>query len=243
MRTEPSHELTTLENLLRAQWLRLRDWIDERELDRADVPSVLPGWTVAELVTHLGMAMGPLARAQPGPPDADPLTFSAYVTTYPDSADDIAERTRRLASDNRDGPLPAVERMVEDALAQLGVLHDLGADPVVTSRRGPVALSTLVLTRLLELVVHGDDLARSVGGMTPGTLGPLEPGALLVVAEALRACLAETGGPDLEVADPLAWTRLACGRVAADPTAVGAALRPRHLGDGLPEVASLLPLL
>ena len=243
MRTEPSHELATLENLLRAQWLRLRDWVDERDLALEQAPSVLPGWTVAELVAHLGMAMGALTRAQPGPPDADPLTFAAYVTTYPSTADDIAERTRALAAETRDGPLPAVEGMVADALAQLQVLRDLGADPVVAARRGPVRLSTLVLTRLLELVVHGDDLARSVGGTVPGTLGPLEPGAVEVVAEALREALVETGGPDLEVADALAWMRLACGRAPATPDAVDAALRPPHLGDGLPEVAGLLPLL
>lgn len=243
MRTEPSHELATLEHLLRAQWLRLRDWVDERDLAVSDAPSALPGWTVAELVAHLGMAMGALTRAQPGPPDAEALTFAAYVTTYPDTAEDIAERTRRLAAETRDGPLPAVERMVAEAFAQLQVLRDLGADPVVIARRGPLLLSTLVLTRLLELVVHGDDLARSVGGTAPGTLGPLEPGALQVVAEALREALVETGGPDLDVVDALAWTRLACGRVPATADAVGAALRPRHLGDGLPEVAGLLPLL
>lgn len=243
MRTEPSHELATLENLLRAQWLRLRDWVDERELALSDAPSALSGWTVAELVVHLGMGMGVLEGAQPGRPDAQPLSFAGYVTTYADSADDIAERTRRLASETRDGPLPAVERMVERALAQLAVLRDLGADPVVTVRRGTVRLSTLVRTRLLELVVHGDDLARSVGGTPAGTLGPLEPGAVLVVADALRETLAEVGGPDLEVADPLTWTRLACGRVPADPETVGTALRPRHLGDGLPEVTERLPLL
>lgn len=243
MRTEPSHDVAVLETLLRAQWLRLRDWIDERDLALDESPSALPGWTIGELVVHVGMAMGTLTRAQPAPPDADPLTFAAYVTTYPESADDIAERTRRLADETRDGPLPAVERMVEQALAQLVVLRDLGADPVVAARRGPVRLSTLLVTRLLELVVHGDDLVRSVGGAAPGTLGPVEPGALLVVAEALRGALVETGGPELEVADALAWTRLACGRVPVTADAVGAALRPRHLGDGLPEVAGLLPLL
>ena len=40
-------ELGILENLLRAQWLRLRDWVDERELATSDAPSVLDGWTVA----------------------------------------------------------------------------------------------------------------------------------------------------------------------------------------------------
>lgn len=242
MRTEPSQELVTLEDLLRAQWLRLRDWVDENELAHSGAPSVLPGWTVAELVAHIGMAMGPLTRAQPAP-GGQPRSFAAYVTTYPDSAGDIAERTRRLAADTRDGPLPAVERMVADGLAQLGVLRGLGADPVVTSRRGPVRLSTLVLTRLLELVVHGDDLARSVSGDTPPTLGPLEPGALQVVADALQDALRETGGPELDVADPLAWVRLACGRVHPTADAVATALRTRHPGDGLPEVADLLPLL
>lgn len=243
MRTDPSQELVTLENLLRAQWLRLRDWIDERELAHSAAPSVLPGWTVAELVAHVGMAMGPVSNAQPAPPDAEPLTFAGYVTTYPASATDIAERTRRLADDTRDGPLPAVERMVEEALSHLVVLRDLGPDPVVTSKRGPVRLTTLVLTRLLELVVHGDDLARSAPGGAPATLGPLEPGALQVVAEALREALAETGGPDLEVVDALAWVRLACGRAPATADAVTAALRTRHLGDSLPAVADLLPLL
>lgn len=242
MRTEPSHELTTLENLCRAQWLRLRDWVDDRDLALSDAPSALAGWTCAELVVHLGLAMGALTRAQPAPSDAEPLTFARYVSGYPADAEGIAERTRDVAREHRDGPLPTVERQVEEAFAQLGVLRDLGADPVVVTRRGPVRLSTLVLTRLVELVVHGDDLVRSVGGAAAGS-GPLEPGAVAVVAEELRAALVERGGPDLEVADPQAWMRLACGRVACDTEAVRAALRPRNLGDGLPEVTHLLPLL
>ncbi|NLE70914.1 MAG: hypothetical protein GX609_02295 [Actinomycetales bacterium] len=66
---------------------------------------------------------------------------------------------------------------------------------------------------------------------------------MTVVAEALRDVLVERGGPDLEVADPLAWLRVACGRVPADAEAVRAALQPRHTADGLPEIASYLPLL
>lgn len=235
-------DLVTLENLLRAQWLRLRDWVDEQELATSEAPSVLSGWTVAELVAHLGLAMGALTRAQPAPPGAEPATFAEHVASYPGRADEIADRTRDLAREHRDGPLPAVERMVEDAFAQLGVLRDLGADPVVLARRGPLRLSTLVLTRLLELVVHGDDLVRSLGTVPPGS-GPLEPGAVAVVADELRGVLTERGGPDLEVADPLAWVRLACGRVAPDGAAVRAALRPRHTADGLPEIGAYLPLL
>lgn len=242
MHTTPAHDPATLEHLLRAQWLRLRDWVDDRELALSDAPSVLDGWTCAELVAHLGLAMGALTRAQPADPGTEALTLARYVSGYPADAEQISERTRDAARETRDGPLPAVERQVEEAFAQLGVLRGLGADPVVRARRGPVRLSTLVITRLVELVVHGDDLARSVGGSAPGA-GPLEPGAVAVVAEALRAALVERGGPDLDVVDPVAWMRLACGRVPADAGAVRAALEPRHLGDGLPEVAHLLPLL
>lgn len=235
-------ELLTLENLLRAQWLRLRDWIDERELAVDESASVLPDWTVAELVGHLGLAMAALTRAQPTPPDARPVPLAQYVGAYPGRAPQIADSTREFASEHRDDLLGAVERLTEQAFAQLGVLRALGPDPVVAGRRGPLLLSTFVLTRLIELVVHADDLARSVGPDVTGP-APLEPGAVAVVAEALRAALVERGGPDLEVVDPLAWTRLACGRIPADADAVHAALRPRNTADGLPELGAYLPLL
>jgi hypothetical protein len=113
---------------------------------------------------------------------------------------------------------------------------------VVIGRRGPILLSTMLTTRLLELVVHGDDLVRSVLRTAPGDLGPLEPGAVTVVAEVLRDLLVERRGPDLDVVDPLAWIRLACGRVPLG-TNVPAALRPSHTGDSLPELGRYLPLL
>ena len=242
METPHATDLVTLEHLLRAQWLRLRDWVDERDLGHSGTPSVLAGWTVAELVAHLGKAMTTLTHAQPAEAGAEPMDLAAYVSGYARSAESIAEDTRRLAEEHRDGPLPAVDRMAEQAFAQLGVLRDLGRDPVVQARRGPVRLSTLVVTRLVELVVHGDDLVRST--RTAGTAaGPLEPGAVGVVAEALLGVLVDRGGPALEVVDPLAWVRLACGRVPADAVAVRSALRPQHPADGLPEVAAWLPLL
>jgi hypothetical protein len=101
----------------------------------------------------------------------------------------------------------------------------------------------MLTTRLLELVVHGDDLVRSVLRTAPGDLGPLEPGAVTVVAEVLRDVLVERNGPALDVADPLTWIRLACGRVPLDTVSVPAALRPAHTGDSLPELGRYLPLL
>ena len=72
-------ELVALENLLRAQWLRLRDWVDRLELSVDTEPSVLAGWTVAELVAHLGRGLGPLAEAQPAPPGTVPLLSLIHI--------------------------------------------------------------------------------------------------------------------------------------------------------------------
>ncbi len=236
-------ELVALENLLRAQWLRLRDWVDRLDLAVDTEPSVLAGWTVAELVAHVGRAMDALTPAQPAAPGTVPLTLAEYVGTYPGRAADIQETTRQIAAQIAHDPLPAVERMAEAAFAQLSVLRDLGADPVVQARRGPVLLSTMVTSRLLELVVHADDLVRSTRLVAPGDPGPLEAGAVAVVADALLDVLVDRGGWAVEVVDPIAWLRLACGRVPLDARTLPAALQPAHTGDSLPDLGTYLPLL
>jgi len=236
-------ELVALENLLRAQWLRLRDWVDRLDLAVDTEPSVLAGWTVAELVAHVGRAMDALTPAQPAAPGTVPLTLAEYVGAYPGRAADIQETTRQIAAQIAHDPLPAVERMAEAAFAQLSVLRDLGADPVVQARRGPVLLSTMVTSRLLELVVHADDLVRSTRLVTPGDPGPLEAGAVAVVADALLDVLVDRGGWAVEVVDPIAWLRLACGRVPLDARTLPAALQPAHTGDSLPDLGTYLPLL
>lgn len=236
-------EVLELERLLRAQWLRLRDWVERLELAVDTEPSVLSGWTVAELVAHLGRCFHPLATAQPVPPGAVPMTLAEYVGTYPGRADEIRETVQDLAREIADDPLPAVERMADAAFAQLGQLRDLGPDPVVQARRGPVLLSTMITSRLLELVVHADDLVRSTRLVTPGDPGPLEAGAVAVVADALLDVLVARGGWRVEVVDAVGWLRLACGRVPLEPAALHAALQPAHTGDSLPDVGRLLPLL
>ena len=236
-------EVLDLEHLLRAQWLRLRDWVDRLDLAVDTEPSVLNGWTVAELVAHLGRSLDALTTAPPSPPGPVPLTLAEYVGTYPDRAEEIRDATRDIAATIAHDPLPAVERMAEAAFAQLGQLRDLGPDPVVQARRGPVLLSTMVTSRLLELVVHADDLVRSTRLLAQGDPGPIEAGALAVVADALLDVLQDRGGWSVEVVDPVAWLRLACGRVPFAPDAVHAALRPVHTGDSLPDLGRSLPLL
>lgn len=232
-------DLTTADRLLRAQWLRLREWLEELDSDSTEAPSVLTGWRVADLVAHLGRGLEPLAAAQPAAPGTAPVRFADYVGTYAERAETIDETTRGLAAEIAGDPLPALDRIADAAFAQLHDLRAAGPDPVVLGRVAPLLLSDMVLTRLLELVVHGDDLDRSLPHV-PGDV--VLDDALAVVAEALLRVLLEGGGWSLEVVDARTWVRLACGRLPADPATVGAALRPVHTSESLPELGDHLPL-
>jgi uncharacterized protein (TIGR03083 family) len=233
-------DLATTDRLLRAQWLRLREWLDELDDDATRAPSVLPGWTVAELVAHLGRVMDALAVTQPADGDAQPVSLGRYLGFAAERAERIDTITRELAQEIAADPLAALDRHADDAFAQLHGLRALAADPVVRTRVADIRLSDLLTSRLLELVVHGDDLDRSLPAV-PGDIVLDE--ALGVVSEALLEVLTEKGGWELEVVEPRAWVRLACGRTPLDPNTIGAALRPRYTSDATPDLAGLLPLI
>jgi len=236
--------LTEASTALHAQWSRLRTWVGEVvDDDVAAAPSVLDGWTVAELVAHLGRAMDALAFCTPSPAGTVPLSLAEYLGTYVARATDIAETTRQLATEISGDPLRWVDARAAAAFAQLEELgpHDL----VVEARRGPVLLSTMTASRVIELVVHADDLARSVRRAPGAGSGPdpLDPGALRLVADTLLAIVVARGGWDLEVADERRWVRLAAGRTAYDVDELADALHARYTSEGVPDLGRMLPVL
>lgn len=233
-------DLATTDRLLRAQWLRLREWLDQLDDDATAAASVLPGWTVAELVAHVGRGLDALAVTQPADDDAHPVGLGAYLALAGERAASIDAITRRLAREVAADPLAALDRHAEDAFAQLQTLRALASDPVVRTRVADLRLSELALSRLVELVVHGDDLDRSLPDQ-PGDIVLDE--ALAVVADALLQVVTDRGGWELEVVEPRAWVRLACGRTPLDADAVGAAVRPRYTSDSTPDLTGVLPIL
>ena len=200
-----------METLLRDQWAGLRSWLDEVDVERHGArPSGLPAWTVRELVVHLGFGIVMLDEVSATPPDAVPLPLGEYVARYRPAAPVIATATRDLAAGTQSA-LAGIDALASRAWAAL----DRGLPPVVLGRRGPLAREDFVLTRLIELVVHGDDLHRA---LRPEADSPLLDDAVAVVADALGRAYELRAGAAPESPDGVRWIRLATGRQrSADP--------------------------
>jgi len=138
---------------------------DDAALDR---PSPCPPWTVRELLCHVRIGVGrvPAMLAGPGPPPG-PLT-DAPGYYRPDQRFSRAVNADRIAIARRAaaaaGPAPALARDVDqawrDAWAQMCAAPQ---ERVVLTRHGDRMLLTEFLrTRVLELAVHGLDLAAGL---------------------------------------------------------------------------------
>lgn len=193
-----------LVDVLAAQWglvvsavagVRAADW--ER-------PSVLTGWRVADLAGHLLRSAHSADRLGAAPPGSTAQTVDAYVAQYADAADDIAAESVAVAAHRDVEEITALLGPAVDE--QLALLSELAARPgaerlVVEAARGPLRLPDYVATRLIEVVVHADDLARSVAGLSPATATTaattaeveqvLHRPALRVVCRTLAAVLAD----------------------------------------------------
>lgn len=225
---------------LRSQWDHLDAWLRALGPDLDDLagrPSGVDGWSLGELLSHLGRALETLAIAGPVPPGTVPLTFAEYLGTYPERAAEIDDATRAL--DRRLAPdrLGGVEDLARTALRRL---DDLQGQRVVQARRGPITLRDMVVSRVVELVVHADDLHRSLPGVVDD---PVEPAALDLVADELLHVVVVRGGWSLDVADARLWVRLATGREPYDVDRLARALEPRYTSDAVPDLGRVLPLL
>jgi hypothetical protein len=138
------------------------------------MPSVLPQMSVGALACHLGRQVVRAAELLPMATDVPPL----------ECADAHYHRAAWVRSTSPDDP--SNDRSTDDAEAALGAaaLADRSAEALETARRLLAAGTArdvvlipwqgwslrrddFLLTRMLEIVVHADDLAQSVGVRTP----------------------------------------------------------------------------
>jgi uncharacterized protein (TIGR03083 family) len=222
--------------------------------------SALPGWTVAELATHIGMVLASIPATLSQPTGDRPISLSDYLAGYRKAAGEILERDVAGAA----GRSPA------EVLADIYAQRDAAASaepPVsraVQAPRGPISPADFLVTRAIELVVHADDLSRSLPEREPVAL---DRGALRVACQALADVLAErapgrslelrvppyaavqavqgprhTRGtpPNVVETDPLTWVRLAAGRVTWAEAGQG---RSVHASGERADLAPWLPFL
>ena len=216
-----------------AQFANVRDAVRTLGPEQLALPTRLAGWTVRDLVAHIGMAVTAVHRAldQPEPAKADAVLLDWPSGTSGNAAA-IDDFTRRLAADR-----PDPDAYLADADAGLRALLDAhpGTRLLATSA-GAISLDDYLVTRAVELVVHTDDLTAAV----PGLDIPYDRQALAACTRLLADALAvkAPGGstevrvppyavvqcvegprhtrgtpPNVVETDPLTWIRLATGRL------------------------------
>ncbi|WP_042414815.1 maleylpyruvate isomerase family mycothiol-dependent enzyme [Streptacidiphilus anmyonensis] len=143
--------------------------------DAWDEPSALKGYAVSGLAGHLAGQIGVVAKVLDGPePDTEPVTLldSLLQARWLDADQDgeVHRGSRgRGAEYAAAGPQALAARTAETLDRLRRDLPRQSPQRVVQFPWGPPSLSLadLLTNRLMELVVHLDDLAVSVGVPTP----------------------------------------------------------------------------
>lgn len=234
-------------------------WLDA--LDPADFgrPSVLPGWDVHMLTAHLLLVLSGLYDRLATPTTAPPTPVAEFVTRYRRDVAAIDARTAHTAAGR-----PPAELLAGLHAAAGRPVAEISPATVVETPRGPVRADDWLDTRLVELVVHADDLSRSLPERDPvpfhrpalatvvrllaQILATRAPGRSVEVRVAPFAAVQAVPGqrhtrgtpPNVIETDPTTWLRIATGRVHwADAVAAGAVAASGQRAD----LAPYLPLL
>ncbi|MEV4612395.1 sterol carrier family protein [Kitasatospora sp. NPDC049258] len=231
-----------------------------------DGPTRLGDWTVRDLLAHLALQVGWVPRHLDDPQQGRAAIglpqWAAGVAALAPLLDGAA---RAHAAEAFAGP-PA--RVAAGFDREAALLLDLLADPAAADparrfeiRLGSMTLTDMLVTRLVETVVHADDLAAALGrtdfphdrqavaavsrlladafaAQVPGGAVELRvpPYAVVQAVEGPR----HTRGtpPNVVEAGPLTWIRLATGRLdwstALEEAAVSASGERSDLGPHLP---------
>lgn len=250
--------------LLDEQVAAIVDWLRALREDAPAAfsqPTVLAGWDIRTLTAHLVLIVERMLPWLDRPSISRPLSASQYVLQYRSSAAAIAESTLAVAADRPASEL--IDQLADARVAVREALPRYRAADVIDAARGPITVGDWVATRLADVVVHADDLARSIPDRDPV---PIAPGALRRVARLCAHMLSErapgravelrvppavaiqiveglthTRGtpPNVVETDPLTWLRLATGRVTFAESAADGTLRA---SGSRADLSALLPL-
>lgn len=136
-------------------------------------PSSLERMTNGELAGHLARAVFNVAAYLDAPADHDPVDAPGYFAALdgvraPDLDAELPTSVRRRARDEA-GPGPdTLRRRWDETRADLGSrLASTDPTSVIAVRGSAMRVDDYLVTRIVELVVHADDLATGLGLDTP----------------------------------------------------------------------------
>jgi uncharacterized protein (TIGR03083 family) len=208
-------------------------WVEQLTTEELAAPSVLPQWNVATVVAHLVMIQEGLVARLAQTTNAKPLPLADYLASYVGASQDIADRTRAVLASHTSREMVEALAASADPSARLALCHP--AD-VIIAGRGPIRVMDWLESRIAELVIHTDDLNRSLPRRMPieidrealgrvcrlliGVLATRAPGKAVevrippYVAVQVVAGVAHTRGtpPNVIEMGPSEWIRLAAGR-------------------------------
>jgi uncharacterized protein (TIGR03083 family) len=241
-------------------------WLHGLQVETFEQPSVLPAWTVRQLAGHLVLVHAGLALSLDQPTNEVALPIREFVTRYRRDVEMIMAATLE-ASAGLTGP--EVIAGLESAIDDLAARFDAGLEMsrVISTRRGPTTTEDYVATRIVELVIHTDDLNRSLPEVAPaelhrsalsrctrtlaGILVGRHPGRSVEVRvppyAAVQCAIGDPGPthtrgtpPNVVETDPLTFLRLATARISwAEAIDDGAV----HASGLRADLSPILPLL
>ena len=248
---------------LLAQVGHVRSAVRELTDEQWKAPSGLPGWDVTLLVVHIVRQVEALRviLAEEPPPAGTKLTdLDTWAASTAAIADRLDASTREAAARTAD-PAAALD-------AEADMLPGLKEQALRTDRLLPRPFAGMraldfTVTRLVETVVHSDDLARATGldvgldrqalaavvRLLADALASKAPGNSVEVRVPPYAAVQCVEGPrhtrgtppNVIETDPLTWIRLATGRLrwseALDAAAVSASGERADLTPYLPVMA------
>jgi uncharacterized protein (TIGR03083 family) len=228
-----SYDPAKIRSAVLAQLGNVRQAVGTLTPEQLAAPTRLGGWTVRELVAHIGMAVTAVHRSLDLP---EPARQDAVLLDWPfatvASASAIDDFTRGLTERH-----PDLDTYLADA--EEGLRERLDAHPptrLLQTNAGALPLADYLVTRTVELVVHTDDLNAAVPGLDVPYDRQALAAATRLLADALAVkapggatevrvppyavvqCVAgprHTRGtpPNVVETDPLTWVRLATGRL------------------------------
>lgn len=239
------------------QWL-------ERVPDEAWArPSVLDLWSVSDLAAHFWVIAHSITAIRAVPPGTEAISIGDYIARYSGGEAEIDAITRNAVGGSARSVSDVREAMNIEFRQARDHVVDLTADQIVTGRRGPLPLTEYLRTRVIEVAVHSDDLARSVPEIEPpdlpsatqklavrtllDVLAQQAPGRSVEVRVPPHAAVQCIAGPrhtrgtpsNVVETDPTTWLRLATARTTwSDAVAAGEV----SASGGRADLAAHLPL-